>query len=101
MASTEHKNVAASQTGKALTNGDAAGQYLSHVIIVPETTSPGNVLLLDDDESFTLFAGGASSVSDLTPRTVYVGANSRNGPWKITTGANVHVKAVGDCDADA
>ena len=92
----EYEDVAASQTAQVLGATGAAGDYLSHVLIVPATTSPGNVLLLDNATSFTIFAGGASSVSNLVPFTVYVGAYSVSGAWKITTGSNVACRAVGD-----
>lgn len=92
----EYETVAASQTAQALGATGAAGDYIDHVIVVPATTSPGNVLLLDNATSMTLFAGGASSVSNLIPFTVYLGMKSTSGAWKITTGSNVSVIAVGD-----
>lgn len=95
--SKEYEDVAASQTAQPIgASGDGAGQHLSHVIIFPATTSPGAVALLDGATSKTIFAGGASSVSNLVPITVFFGCNSINGQWKITTGADVSVRAVGD-----
>ena len=93
----EYEDVAASQTAQVI--GDAAngrGQHLSHLIVIPATTSPGAVALLDDTTSTTVFAGGANSVSNLVPFTIFLGCDSKNGPWKITTGTNVSVRAVGD-----
>lgn len=85
--------VAASQTARILGAG-LTGGYISHIVIVPETTSPGSVALLDGGNSNTVFAGGASSVSNLCPFAVPINAYAV-GAWKITTGANVHVLAVG------
>jgi hypothetical protein len=93
----EYEDVAASQTAQALGDGGTGrGQHISHLIVIPATTSPGAVALLDDSSSLTVFAGGATSVSNLVPFTIFLGCDSKNGPWKITTGANVAVRAVGD-----
>lgn len=95
--SNEYEDVAASQTAQVIgSGGTGAGQHLSHLIVIPATTSPGAVALLDDTVSTTIFAGGASSVSNLVPFTIFLGCDSKNGPWKVTTGANVAVRAVGD-----
>jgi len=91
-----YETVAASQTAQVLGAGSGAtGDYISKVIIIPATTSPGNVLLLDNATSITIFTGGASSVSNLVPFTVDLGMVSASGAWKITTGANVSVIGVG------
>jgi len=90
-----YETVAASQTGQVLGGTGAKGDYVSHVLVIPATTSPGNVLLLDKATSITLFTGGASSVPSLIPFTIPIGANSQGGPWSITTGANVSVVAFG------
>jgi len=92
----EYETVAASQTAQVLGPTGAVEDYLSHLIIVPATTAPGNVLLLDNATSITIFAGGASSVSSLAPIVVPIQLASRSGAWKITTGANVSVIAAGN-----
>ena len=91
----QYETVAASQTAQVIGATGATGDYISHLVIVPATTSPGNVLLLDNATSITIFAGGASSVSSLVPFVVYLGMTSVSGAWKVTTGANVSVIAVG------
>ena len=91
----QYETVAASQTAQVIGATGATGDYISHLVIVPATTSPGNVLLLDNATSITIFAGGASSVSNLAPFVVYLGMTSVSGAWKVTTGANVSVIAVG------
>lgn len=90
-----YETVAASQTAQVLGTSGAKGDVISHILVVPATTSPGNVILLDDATSITVFAGGASSVSNLVPFAIPLGLISASGPFKITTGANVSVIAVG------
>lgn len=93
----EYEDVAAGQTAQVIgAGGTGPGQHISHIIVIPATTSPGAIALLDDSTSTTVFAGGANSVSNLVPFTIFLGCDSKNGPWKITTGANVSVRAVGD-----
>lgn len=92
----EYETVAASQTAQVLGATGGAGDYLAGVLIVPATTSPGNVLILDNATSITIFAGGASSVSTLHPFYVPLGMISVSGAWKITTGANVSAIGIGN-----
>ena len=93
----KYETVAASQTDQALGTTGEAGDYLSHLIIVPASTSPGAVSIKDGAGSaITIFAGGASSVSSLVPFTVPIGMKSQAGAWKVTTGSAVSVIAVGD-----
>lgn len=93
----EYEDVAAGQTAQQIgASGTNAGQHLSHVTLFPATTSPGAVALLDGDASTTIFAGGADSVSNLVPFTIFFGCDSKNGAWKLTTGANIAARAVGD-----
>lgn len=92
----KYATVAASQAAQAL--GGAAGKlgdYLSHIQIVPASTSPGAVTLLDGATSMVLFEGGANSVTTLAPFGIGFGANSKAGRWAITTGANVSAVAFG------
>lgn len=91
----DYETVAASQTAQVLGAGGTIGDYLMGLLIVPATTSPGTVAILDNATSITVFTGGASSVSNLVPFFVPLGLVSVNGAWKITTGANVSVIAVG------
>lgn len=91
----QYETVAASQTAQVLGTSGGVGDVLQRLIIIPATTSPGNVLLLDNATSITLFAGGATSVTELKPIVVELGMVSVSGAWKITTGANVSVIAVG------
>lgn len=86
-------SVAASQTGAALSAHGAVGDYVSHVIIKPTTTSPGNVILLDGATSYTLLPAG--TVSSVCPIVIPIQVCSLSGAWTVTTGANVAVIVVG------
>ena len=90
------ETVAAGQTAQVLGVTGGTGDYLRRLVIVPATTSPGNVLLLDGATSITVFTGGASSVTELRPIEIDMDMVSVNGAWKVTTGSNVSVIAVGD-----
>lgn len=90
-----YETVAASQTAQVLGVTGGIGDYLDHLIVIPATTSPGVVTLIDNATSIPLFVGGATSVADLAPFSIPVRARSVSGAWKITTGANISVIAVG------
>lgn len=92
----EYETVAASQTAQALGATGATGDYISGLLVIPATTSPGNVLLLDNATSITVFTGGATSVSSLVPFFIPLGMISVSGAWKVTTGANVSVIGIGN-----
>lgn len=94
--SVEYETVAASQTGQVLGAIGATGDRFEGLLIIPATTSPGLVTILDNAISIPVFVGGATSVSNLVPFYVYLGVNSLSGAWKITTGANVSVVATGN-----
>lgn len=94
-AANAYETVAASQTAQAMGATGATGDFLSHCVATPGTTSPGVVTILDNATAIVSFAGGASSVSNLVPFTIPIGAISVSGAWKITTGANVTVVCVG------
>jgi hypothetical protein len=96
ISSGEYETVAASQTAQVLGATGGTGDYISGLLVVPATTSPGNVLLLDNATSITVFAGGASSVSNLVPFFIPLGMISVSGAWKVTTGANVSVIGIGN-----
>lgn len=92
----EYETVAASATAQILGGNGAVGDVLHGVLIVPATTSPGAVSILDGATSITIFTGGATSVADLKPFLVDLrGIVSVSGPWKVTTGTNVSAVGVG------
>jgi hypothetical protein len=91
-----YEAVAASQSAQVMGSTGALGDSLYGVLIIPGTTSPGAVSITDGAGSaITIFAGGAASVTTLTPFFVTIGAKSTSGAWKITTGTNVTAIGVG------
>lgn len=97
VAGAEYETVAASSTDQVLGDEGGEGDILATLIVTPASTSPGAVQVKDGDGSaITLFAGGDSSVTSLIPFVIYLGLRSLNGPWQITTGADVSVVATGE-----
>jgi len=94
----EYETVAASQTDQALGATGATGDYLSGLLIVPATTAAGAVSIKDGSgSSITVFAGGGTTaLTTLIPFFVPLGIKSGSGAWKVTTGSNVSVIAVGN-----
>ncbi len=96
----EYETVAASATAQSLGATGAAGDYISGILVVPATTSPGAVTLFDGSSSpdvgITLFTGGATSVSNLVPFFIPLGMISLSGAWKVTTGSNVSCIGIGN-----
>lgn len=95
----EYETVAAGQTAQVIGGTGATGDFIAGILVIPATTSPGNVLLLDNATSITIFTGGATSVADLKPFFVPLGIKSVSGAWKITTGSNVSAIACGNFTA--
>ncbi len=94
----EYETVAASVTaGQILGATGAINDYLSHVLIVPSSLSPGAVQIKDGSGSaITIFAGGASSLTTLHPFAVPLGLKATGAGWTVITNAGVTVIAVGD-----
>lgn len=91
---TDYETVAASQTDQALGATGAKGDFLSGLLIVPATTGAGTVSIKDGAGSaINVFVTG--TLADLTPIWIPLGIKSASGAWKVTTGANVSVIAVG------
>jgi hypothetical protein len=86
-----YEAVAASQTGQVLGGTGATGDYLHRVVVAVATAATSTVSVID----------GSTTILDIpanTPIGVYdieLNSVSRNGVWKITTGAGVSVLAVG------
>lgn len=92
----QYETVAASQTSQIMGTAGAKGDYIEGLLVVPASTSPGAVTLIDGTTSITVFAGGASSLTTLIPFYIPLGINSvgANG-WSITTGASLSLIAMG------
>jgi len=90
--------VAASQTAQVLGPAGSLGDILERVVIIPTTTSPGSVTIINGTggTSTVIFNGGATSLTELKPFVVELGALCiAAGGWQITTGANVACFCVG------
>lgn len=93
----DYETVAAGQTAQVLGETGKAGDYLERVIITPAVVACGAVTVIDGSTNVISFVGGGTTaLDDVKPFAIEIGARSVTGPWKITTGANVSVMAVGD-----
>jgi hypothetical protein len=91
----EYETVAASQTAQVIGATGGTGDFIRGVLVIPATTGAGNVTILDNATSIPVFVGGGT-LTDLKPFFIPLGLTSVSGAWKITTGANVSVIAVGN-----
>ena len=90
----DYETVAASQTAQRLGPTGAKGDILERLIVVPATTAAGNISINDGGGSeISLFATG--TLSNLQTFFIELGIRSTTGSWRVTTGANVSVIAVG------
>lgn len=92
----EYESVAASQTDVTLGAAGAVGDFIAGVLVTPESLDAGEVELTDGEDTHVLFAGGTGSVACLVPFFIPLGIKSGSSGWKISTGADVHVLAIGD-----
>jgi len=92
----DYEKVAASQTGQALGATGATGDLINGILVIPASTSPGPITLLDGATAILVFTGGTTSVSNLVPFLIPLGLRSISGAWSLTTGANVSCVAIGD-----
>lgn len=101
MPTTDYQIVVASQTTQSLGPNGKKGDILQRLIIVPETTAAGTVSIRDGTGGGAAFNSNVlvtGTLSDLSPKVIDLGARSVSGSWSVTTGANVHVIAVGRFD---
>lgn len=92
----QYKAVAASQTASVFGATGSTGDYISHIVVIPATTSPGAISLLDSTTAVTIFTGGASSITNLVPFAIPLGMFSTLGAWKVTTSTNESIIGVGN-----
>jgi hypothetical protein len=90
--------IAASQTAQILsaTSGGTSGttgDYLSFCVLQPTTTAAGTMTIADN--ATTIFTFTTGTLSNLAPITIPIGAVSKTGGWKVTTGANETATCVG------
>lgn len=89
---TDYQWVLASATSSAIGRG-VAGTYIKRLTIIPLSLTPGSVTLQDGSETVrTLFIGGTGVAGvnrEFRPVRLDLGRLSRNGAWKVSTGADV------------
>jgi hypothetical protein len=91
---TDYELVAASQSTQVLGPIGGQGDVLEMLIIVPEAVTAGTVAIKDGSGSaINVFVTG--TLPDLKTIVIPIGARSAQGAWQVTTGADVHVIAVG------
>lgn len=89
----DYETIAASQTAQVLGATGAAGDLLSHLILVVTTAATAATSILDGATSIAIFPnspGGGVGTYHVPLNLVSV-----SGAWSVTTGAGVAVVAVG------
>lgn len=93
----EYETVAAGQTAQPLGATGAVGDHIVGLLVIPAVVACGLVTLLDGATSIPVFVGGGTTaLPSCIPFFIPLGLKSLNGAWKVTTGANVSVIAIGD-----
>lgn len=90
----DYEPVAASQTAQVLGATGATGDYIEGILVIPATTDPGLVTLLDNAISIPVFVGG--TLTDVKPFYIPLGMKSVSGAWKVTTGVSVSCIGIGN-----
>jgi len=92
----DFETVAANATAQVLGGAGAVGDFIKGILVVPTVVACGAVTLIDNATSITVFIGGLTTpLVDAKPFFIPLGMLSASGAWKITTGANVAVIAIG------
>lgn len=88
------ETVAASQTDQVLGGDGAAGDYLSHLLVIVTTAANSQVELQDGAGSaFVVFPDNPGG--GIGTYYVPIKATSKRGAWSVTTDSGVAVVAVG------
>ncbi len=87
-----YEHVAASQTAQVLGTTGATGDYLHRLVITVSATATSTVSLLDNTTSHVLVAANTA----IGVYSIEINTFSKNGAWKITTGAGAEVIAMGN-----
>lgn len=90
----QYEHVAASQTAQVLGGTGAIGDYLHRIVCTVSTAATGNVIILDG-AGFSHTILPASPGGGIGQYNIELNMRSKNGSWRITTGAGVEVMAVG------
>ena len=87
-----YEHIAASQTGQVLGATGATGDYLHRLVITVSATATSTVSLLDNTTSHVLVAANTA----IGVYSIEMNTFSKNGAWKVTTGAGAEVIAMGN-----
>jgi hypothetical protein len=87
-----YEHVAASQTAQVLGTTGATGDYLHRLVITVGTAATSTVSLLDNTTSHVLVAANTA----IGVYSIEINTFSKNGAWKVTTGAGAEVLAMGN-----
>ena len=87
-----YEHVAASQTAQVLGSTGAIGDYLHRLVITVGTAATSTVSLLDNTTSHVLVAANTA----IGVYSIEINTFSKNGAWKVTTGAGAEVIAMGN-----
>ena len=87
-----YEHVAASQTAQVLGTTGATGDYLHRLVITVGTAATSTVSLLDNTSSHVLVAANTA----IGVYSIEMNTFSKNGAWKVTTGAGAEVLAMGN-----
>lgn len=90
----QYQPVAASQIAALLGAVGAIGDTLDQLWLMPATTAPGTVIVLDGALPVWTWPAGIT-VTSLAPIFIPLNLRSVAGGWNITTGADVAVLASG------
>lgn len=90
----QYEHIPASQTAVVLGGTGATGDYIHRLACTVTTAATGNVIILDGS-GFSHTILPALPGGGIGQYNIELNVVSRNGPWKITTGAGVEVFAVG------
>ena len=93
----QYEHVAASQTTHTLGGTGAVGDYLHRVVITVATAATSLVQIVDGSTAHTVLPNAVGE--GIGVYNVEINAASKNGAWKITTGAGSEVLAVGSFSA--
>jgi hypothetical protein len=89
----QYEHVAASQSAQVLGGTGAVGDYLHRIVITVATAATSLVQIVDGGATHTVLPNEVGE--GIGVYNVEINAASKNGAWKITTGAGSEVLAVG------
>lgn len=89
---TDYEAVAVTQTDQVLGPVGGAGDVLEELIVSVATAATGTVSIKDGSGSAITITAANTPIGVYS---VHVGARSRSGAWKVTTGDGATVLAVG------